>query len=62
VSSAPLTLFSLTCGAIFALLLFLAWRHNHSSYQTQYARWDKSFICERCGTVTRPNENSVETV
>src|SRR5882762_1479242 len=40
VSSAPLTLFALIYGAIFAQLLFLIWRHNHSSYQTQYARWD----------------------
>ena len=52
VSSAPLTLFALISGAIFALLLFLVWRHNHSSYQTQYAQWDESFICERCGTVS----------
>jgi hypothetical protein len=51
VLSVPLTFFALISGAIFALLLFLAWRHNHSIYQTQYARWDKSFICERCGTV-----------
>ena len=53
VSSAPLTFFALISGAIFALLLFLVWRHNHSSYQTQYAQWDKSFICERCGTVSQ---------
>jgi hypothetical protein len=44
VSSAPLTLFALIYSAIFALLLFLVWRHNRSSYQTQYAQWDKSFI------------------
>ena len=53
VSSAPLTLFALIYAAILALLLFLVWRHNHSSYQTQYAEWDKSFICERCGTVSQ---------
>src|SRR5439155_22629641 len=41
VSSAPLTFFALISGTIFALLLFLAWRHNHSIYHTQYARWDK---------------------
>ena len=52
VSSAPLTFFALISGAIFALLLFLTRRHNHSIYQTQYAQWDKSFICERCGTVS----------
>jgi hypothetical protein len=53
VSSAPLTFLVLISGATFALLLFLVWRHNHSSYQTQYAQWDKSFICERCGTVSQ---------
>jgi hypothetical protein len=53
VSSAPLTFFALISGAIFALLLSLAWKHNHSIYQTQYAQWDKSFICERCGTVSQ---------
>ena len=53
VLSSPLTLFALISGAIFALLLFLVWRHNRSSYQTQYAQWDKSFICERCGTVSQ---------
>ena len=53
VSSARLTLFALIYAAILALLLFLVWRHNHSSYQTKYAQWDKSFICERCGTVSQ---------
>jgi hypothetical protein len=53
VSSTPLTLFALIYAAILALLLFLVWRHNHSSYQKQYAQWDKSFICERCGTVSQ---------
>ena len=53
VSSAPLTFLVLISGATFALLLFLVWRHNHSSYQTQYSQWDKSFICERCGTVSQ---------
>ena len=53
VSSAPLTAFGLISGAVFVLLLFVVWKHNHSNYQTQYAQWDKSFICERCGTVSQ---------
>lgn len=53
VSSAPLTLFALIYAVILALLVFLVWRHNHSSYQMQYAQWDRSFICERCGTVSQ---------
>ncbi len=53
VISAPLTAFGLISGAVFVLLLFVVWKHNHSNYQTQYAQWDKSFICERCGTVSQ---------
>jgi hypothetical protein len=45
VSSAPLTAFGLISGAVFVLLLFLVWKHNHSGYETQYAQWEKSFIC-----------------
>ena len=53
VLSAPLTAFGLISGAVFVLLLFVVWKHNHSNYQTQYSQWDKSFICERCGTVSQ---------
>ena len=53
VLSAPLTAFGLISGAVFVLLLFVVWNHNHSNYQKQYAQWDKSFICERCGTVSQ---------
>jgi len=52
VSSPPLTLFALISAAIFALLLFLVWRHNHSGYQERFAEWDRSFICQRCGAVS----------
>ncbi len=48
----PLTAFGLISGAVFVLLLFLAWRHNHTSYSRKYAEWDRSFICQRCGSVT----------
>ena len=53
VSSAPLTLFALISAASFALLLFLVWKHNHSTYTEQQARWDSAFICQRCGTVSQ---------
>lgn len=51
VSSTPLTFFVLISAASFALLLFLVWKHNHSTYQRQFAEWDRSFICQHCGTV-----------
>jgi hypothetical protein len=52
VSSPPLTFFVLIFAAIFALLLFLVWRHNHSTYYRQSAEWNRSFICQRCGSVS----------
>ena len=53
VSSPPLKIFALISGAIFALLLFLIWRHNHSTYGRQYAEWERSFLCQRCGAVNQ---------
>jgi fructose-specific phosphotransferase system IIC component len=52
VSSLPLTFFALISALIFALLLFLVWKHNHSTYQRRFAEWDCSFICQHCGTVS----------
>src|SRR5260370_18732845 len=51
--SLPLTFFTLISTAGFALLLFLAWRHNHATYAQEYARWDRAFICQRCGAVSQ---------
>ena len=52
VSSAPLTVFVLISAAVFGFLLFFVWKHNHSTYQTQFAEWDSSFVCQRCGAVS----------
>jgi hypothetical protein len=53
VSSPPLTFFALISAAIFALMMFLVWRHNHTAYAQRYAQWDQSFICQRCGDVSQ---------
>ena len=53
VSSTPLALFVALSVAIFGLSLFLVWRHNHARYAQRYADWDHSFICQRCGTISR---------
>jgi hypothetical protein len=36
-----------------ALVIFwcLIWRYNHLLFPTQYRRWDRSFMCRRCGNV-----------
>jgi len=51
VSSPLLTFFVLISAASFSLLLVLVWKHNHSTYKRQFAEWDRSFICRRCGSV-----------
>jgi hypothetical protein len=53
VFSLPLTVFAVLSACLFVALCFLYWNHNSSTYPRQYARWDRSFICERCGTVSR---------
>jgi hypothetical protein len=53
VSSPPLTFLALISAASFALLLSLVWKHNHSTYQRQFADWDRSFLCLRCGAINQ---------
>jgi hypothetical protein len=53
VSSPSLAFFVLISVAVFVLLLFLVWKHNHSTYQRRFAEWDRSFFCQRCGTVSQ---------
>lgn len=52
VISTPLVLFGLVGAVAVIGLVLLARKHNHSAYQRQYAAWDRSFICQRCGTVS----------
>ena len=52
VLSPALTLFALLSAATFLLLLVLFWRHNQSTYKRRYRQWERSFLCQRCGTVT----------
>ena len=52
VLSAPLIRFLLLSAATFLMLLVLFWTHNQSAYKRQYSRWERSFLCQRCGTLT----------
>ena len=51
-SSLPVKLYALFFPIVLVVLLALYWRHNHSTYSRQYAQWDRSFVCERCGNVS----------
>jgi hypothetical protein len=53
ISSVPLMAYSLLSAGVFVLLLLIYGKHNYSIYPGQYARWNRSFICERCGTVSQ---------
>jgi uncharacterized membrane protein YobD (UPF0266 family) len=52
VLSRPLTLFALLSAVTFLLLLVLFWRHNQTTYKRRYFHWARSFLCQRCGTLT----------
>ena len=52
VLSPPLTLFALLSTATLLLSLVLFWRHNHTTYKRRYSQWERSFLCQRCGTLT----------
>ena len=49
-----LILFSQLSAATFLLLLVLFWSHNQSAYKQRYRQWERSFLCQRCGTLTVP--------
>lgn len=52
VSSVPLTVYAVISGSIFLALFLVYWNHNHSTYPRQFERWDRSFVCQRCGAVS----------
>src|ERR1700732_3543275 len=52
-SSFPATLYAVIFPVDLAVLLAVIWRHNHSTYSREYGEWSRSFLCERCGTVSK---------
>lgn len=52
VSTLPLKMYVFLAPVIFLVLVFLFWRHNQLTFPQEYARWDRSFICQRCGAVS----------
>jgi hypothetical protein len=53
VSSVPLMIYAVLFVGLFVVLFLLYWKHNHMAYPREYAHWNRSFICERCGTVSQ---------
>ncbi|HEX5422524.1 MAG TPA: hypothetical protein VFW94_03170 [Candidatus Acidoferrales bacterium] len=51
VLSVPLTLYMVVALGIFAVILTCFWKHN-AGYRLKLAKWDQSFLCNRCGTIS----------
>lgn len=55
VSTLPVKLYVFLAPVAFVLLTVLFWRHNHLVYPRLFAEWDRSFLCQRCGTISSHN-------
>ena len=51
VSALPVVVFGAIGLSAFLVLLLLVARHNLLVYPRQYAEWDRSYVCQRCGAV-----------
>jgi hypothetical protein len=52
VSTLPLKMYVFLAPVGFLVLAFAVWRHNHLRFPKEYAQWERSFICQRCGAVS----------
>ncbi len=52
-SSLAVTLYAVIFPIVLVALLVAIWRHNYSTYSREYAEWTRSFVWERCGTVSQ---------
>jgi|ERR1700676_94693 len=53
VSSLPVMIYFAVAPIVFIFFFVSIWRHNHSTYRQEYSQWNDSYICNRCGTVSR---------
>ena len=50
--SIPFLAFVATCLGLFVLFAFAFWKHNGSTFRREYARWNRAYICNKCGEVS----------
>lgn len=53
VYSVPLTIYAVLSTGVFLAFVLVYWKHNHYTYPREYAKWNQSFVCGRCGTVSQ---------
>jgi hypothetical protein len=52
VSSAPGEIGAAICLGAFVFVCAVVWRHNRLKYPREFAKWDRSFVCQRCGAIS----------
>ena len=52
VISIPFLAFAVACVGVFVVLALGLWKHNRSTFPKEIARWNRSFVCGRCGAVS----------
>jgi hypothetical protein len=52
VSTVPMKIYAFLAPVVLLILVFVFWRHNHVKFPQEYAQWNRSFICQRCGAVS----------
>lgn len=52
VSSLPAKLYVIFAPILLTFLVVVFWSHNHVTYRRRYVQWERSFICQRCGTIS----------
>jgi hypothetical protein len=52
VSTVPMKIYAFLAPVVLLILVFVFWRHNHVKFPQEYAQWNRSFICQRCGVVS----------
>jgi hypothetical protein len=51
-SSLPVTIYVVVASCLLVFLELVIWRHNHHAYLFERTRWERSFLCMRCGRVS----------
>ena len=52
IASVPLAVYMALAVCIFVALCVGFWKHNHATYPRRFAKWNRSFVCNRCGTIS----------
>jgi|SRR5579862_157142 len=61
VSGLPVVVFGVIGTVVLLASVAVMWRHSQWVYPRKYAEWDRSFVCERCGVVSKHDLPGIST-